>query len=73
LPGYNDSIRSAPGFEWVSTWAFSGNWSINSTTFLEATYGRAKNYLASLYVNDATNINNIGLTNLPLLYPDAAR
>ena len=71
LPGYNDSIRSAPGFEWVSTWAFSGNWSINSTTFLEATYGRAKNYLASLYVSDATNINNIGLTNLPLLYPDA--
>ena len=24
-----------------------------------------------MYVNDSTNINNIGLTNLPLLYPEA--
>jgi hypothetical protein len=71
LPGYNDSIRSAPGYNWTTAWAFSGNWTINGTTFLEATYGRARNYLASMYVNDATNINNIGLANLPLLYPEA--
>jgi hypothetical protein len=71
LPGYNDNIRSAPGYEWITTWAFSGDWSINGTTFLEATYGRAQNYLAGMYTSDATNINNIGLGSLPLLYPEA--
>jgi len=71
LPGYNDQIRSAPGYDWVTTWAVTGDWSINGTTFLEATYGRARNYLAGMYVNDSTNVNNIGLGGLPLLYPDA--
>jgi hypothetical protein len=73
LPGYNDNIRSAPGYEWTTTWAASAAWTINSTTFLEGTYGRARNYLAGMYVNDATNINNIGLGSLPLLYPDARK
>ena len=71
LPGYNDQIARAPGYNWITAWAFSGNWTINGTTFLEATYGRSRNYLAGMYVNDSTNIKNIGLTNLPLLYPEA--
>jgi hypothetical protein len=73
LPGYNDTIRSIPGTEWVSTIGFSGSWTINSTTFLEATYGRARNYLSAVSVNDATNINNTGLNALPILYPDARK
>ena len=71
LPGYNDSIVRIPGTEWITTWAFTGAWTINSSTFLEGTYGRARNYLASVLMNDATNINNTGLNALPLLYPQA--
>jgi hypothetical protein len=71
LPGFNDSIQRIPGTEWISTYAFSGSWSINSTTFLEGTYGRAKNYLTAALMNDVTNINNTGLNALPLLYPAA--
>jgi hypothetical protein len=73
LPGFNDSIVRVPGTEWISTYAFSGAWTINSSTFLEGTYGRARNYLTGMLMNDATNVNNTGLNALPLLFPDARK
>ena len=35
--------------------------SISSTTFLEATYGTARNYGTTVLMTDASNVNNVGL------------
>jgi len=69
LPGFNDTQR-IKGTEWTSTWAVTGNYVVNPTTFIEATYGRAKNYLTTPIVSAASNINNVGLGSLPILYPE---
>lgn len=70
LPGYNDTQR-LPGTAWISTWAGTANYTINPTTFLEGTIGFARNYGATIVISDFTSINNVGLTDLPLLYPGA--
>ena len=69
LPGYNDTQRIS-GTEWITTWAFTGNYSLNPTTFLEGTYGRSRNYLTNVLMTEVSNLNNVGLGSLPLLYPD---
>ena len=43
LPGFNDTQMQRPV---ISNLSFSGNYSLNATTFLEATYGRSRNELA---------------------------
>jgi hypothetical protein len=71
LPGWNDSITPIPE---KGTEAVTVNWNINSTTFLEATYGRAGNQLAGcggLPVNTVADARTTGLANLPLMFPDA--
>ena len=63
------------------------NYSLNSTTFLEGTYGCAQNSLtgcalaqgstgptfcrAAFPMNDIANLENVGLAGLPFLFPDA--
>ena len=69
LPGYNDTQRIADT-EWITTWAFTGNYTVNPTTFLEGTYGRSRNYLTNVLMTEVSNVNNVGLGSLPLLYPD---
>ena len=69
LPGYNDTQR-IKGTEWTSTWAASANYTISPTTFLEATYGTARNYGTTVLMTDASNVNNVGLAGLPLVYPE---
>ena len=84
LPGFNDTIMSHPV---VYTWAASGNYTLNKTTFIEATVGRsmlelvgcgpATNGSAPVFcqtaipVSAAANPANSGLGNLPYLFPDA--
>jgi hypothetical protein len=84
LPGLNDTIYPHPV---VYSWASSGNYALNNTTFVEATYGRsmlelvgcapATNGSAPVFcqtafpIDPAANPNNVGLGGLPLLFPDA--
>jgi hypothetical protein len=70
MPGFNDSQR-LPDTQWTSTWAVTGNYSLNPTTFIEGTYGRARNYLTTVIVTPYSNAMTSGLQDLPLLYPDA--
>ncbi len=73
LPGWNDTIVPIPE---KGTEAVTVNYNINSSTFLEGTYGRAGNQLAGcggLSVNDVSDSRVTGLANLPLLFPDAQR
>ena len=67
----------------IGTEGVTVNYSLNPTTFIEATYGRAGNELAAcgptpsfcgntaVPTNDISNLNNAGLAGLPLLFPDA--
>ena len=84
LPGFNDTQMQNPV---VSNLVFTANYSLNSSTFLEGTYGRSRNELAGCPIAQSTtgpsfctaaipmNVNsnrvNIGLGGLPLLYPNA--
>jgi hypothetical protein len=71
LPGWNDAIVPIPN---KGTEAVTVNWSINATTFLEGTYGRAGNQLAGcggIPVNDVSDSRTTGLATLPLIFPNA--
>jgi hypothetical protein len=71
LPGWNDGIVPIPN---KGTEAVTVNYNINSSTFLEATYGRAGNQLAGcggLPVDAVSDSRTTGLANLPLLFPNA--
>jgi hypothetical protein len=84
LPGFNDTQMQRPV---ISNLSFSGNYNLNNSTFIEATYGRSRNELAgcalaqsgtgpslcrnAIVMNDNANKNNNGLGGLPLLFPDA--
>lgn len=84
LPGFNDTQMQRPV---ISNLTFSGNYNLNNTTFVEATYGRSRNELAgcalaqtgtgpsnctnAIVMNQSSNKNNVGLGGLPMLFPDA--
>ena len=84
IPGFNDSKQYKPV---VSTWAATGNYTFNPTTFLEATYGHSQNELTGcglaqggtgptfcqngFAMNPIGNRFNAGLGNIPFLFPDA--
>jgi hypothetical protein len=72
IPGFSDSEVPYP---YITNYAFTGNWTINPTTFLEGTYGFIRNELAGgneqgVLVNDASN-RLTSMPGFPLLYPDA--
>ena len=70
IPGFNDSKMVHPR---IGTEGVTVNYSLNPTTFIEATYGRAGNQLAAcgptpsfcnntaVPTNDISNLNNAGL------------
>ena len=78
IPGFNDVQTQNPV---IATYAASVNYTINPTTFLEGTYGRIQNELAgcttlngvcanAVPMGQPSNKANVGLANLPLIFPD---
>ena len=72
IPGYNDVLIPYP---YITNYGITVNYTLNSTTFLEATYGSIKNELAGggsggILVTDVANRLN-SLPDFPLIYPDA--
>jgi hypothetical protein len=72
IPGFNDAYVPHP---YITNWAFSVNYSISSTMFLEATYGQIQNELAGgnengILLNDEANRLK-SLKDFPMLYPNA--
>ena len=84
IPGFNDTRQYNP---FVRTIAATINYSLNSSTFLEATYGRAQNSLTgcalaqantgpsfcrnAFPMTDIASLGGAGLTGLPMLFPNA--
>ncbi|MEO8480843.1 MAG: TonB-dependent receptor [Acidobacteriota bacterium] len=72
IPGFNDVLVPYP---YISNYGITTNYTINSTTFLEATYGSIKNELAGggsggILTNDSSN-RLTAMPDFPLIYPDA--
>jgi len=84
VPGFNDSTQYHP---FITLFATTINYSINSTTFMEGTYGRSQNELAGcvlaqggtgptfcesgLPTSEKANLDKAGLGALPSLFPNA--
>src|SRR5262249_36135078 len=84
LPGFNDSRQYKT---WFSLMATTINYSINPSTFIEGTFGRSRNDLAGCVqwqsatgptfctsappMNDVARLQGVGLSALPLNFPDA--
>ena len=68
IPGFNDVQNIVP---WIHALATTVNYNLNSTTFIEGTYGWSQNQLGTPLVTDASNRNNIGLGALPRLFANA--
>jgi len=84
IPGWSDTRQYNPK---VRTIAVNATYSLSSTTFLEATWGRAQNSLtgcalaqggtgpsfcrAAFPMNDNAALGNVGLGSLPFIFPDA--
>ena len=52
IPGFNDTYNAYP---WVKTFTTTVNYTINPTTFLEATYGFANRRLGQIVNSSSTN------------------
>ena len=66
IPEFNDTYNAYP---WVHAFATTVNYTINSTTFLEGTYGYSNRRLGGIVNSDFTNRFNTGLDGLPPLFP----
>jgi hypothetical protein len=84
LNGFNDTQMQRPV---ISNLSFSSNYNLTNTMFIEGTYGRSRNELAgcalaqtntgpnfcknAIPMSPSSNRNNVGLSALPLLFPNA--
>jgi hypothetical protein len=74
IPGFSDVYTPYP---FITNYGGTVNWVVNSTTFVEGTYGFIRNQLSGgneggLLTNDSANRLN-GLADFPLLYPNAGK
>jgi hypothetical protein len=68
IPGFNDTMNRYPFIYQPSA---TVNYTVSPTLFLEGTYGFIQNQLGTPIVSDASNRCNVGLCDIPLLFPDA--
>ena len=75
IAGFTDALTPYP---YITNYAATMNYTMNPTTFVEATYGFIRNELAGgnengILINDTANRLSAagGLANFPLLYPNA--
>jgi len=70
MPGFNENFQKYPMIHNFSTTA---NYTLNPTTFLEATWGMIQNRLGAPPITEFSNRLNptLGFQNFPLIYPDA--
>jgi hypothetical protein len=84
IPGFNDTLQYKPI---VGTMAVTINYNLNSSTFIEGTWGHAQNELTgcalaqggtgpsrcenAFPINPTASLSGAGLAGLPLLFPNA--
>src|SRR5947209_8152671 len=68
IPGFNDMVDWVP---LMLNWSATVDYILNPSTFFEASYGGFYNQIATTPIDAASNKNNIGLGDFPMLFPDA--
>ena len=68
IPGFNDILFTYP---FIYNPAATVNYAVSPTLFLEGTYGFIQNQLGFPNINQASNRCNVGLCEIPLLFPEA--
>lgn len=68
IPGWNNTLDPFPI---VATDAVSVNYNLNSTTFVEGTFGRAWNKQGTYQTDPVSDARTVGLGDFPLLFPNA--
>lgn len=68
IPGFNDTMNRYP---FIYQPSVTVNYTVSPTLFLEGTYGYIRNQLGTPIISEASNRCNVGLCDIPLLFPDA--
>jgi len=68
IPGFNDMTDWVP---LMLQWSGTVNYNVNSSTFIEASYGGFYNQIATTPLNESSNKDLVGLGAFPMLFPDA--
>jgi len=68
IPGFNDTFNRYP---FIYQPSFTVDYTLSPTMFIEGTYGIIQNQLGSPIISPASNRCNVGLCDIPLLFPDA--
>jgi Carboxypeptidase regulatory-like domain len=68
LTGFNDAVETRPD---AYQFSLNGSYSLNPTTFVEATFGGFSRHVATMTITPQSNRNNVGLGDFPLLIPSA--
>jgi hypothetical protein len=68
IPGFNDTFQKYP---FIHNFSSTVNYTLNSTTFLEGTWGMIVNYLGAPPITPFSNRTTNGLGAFPLLFPNA--
>jgi hypothetical protein len=74
IPGFSDALTPYP---YITNYAFTVNYTLSPTTFIEGTYGFIRNELAGgneggVLINEESN-RLASLAAFPLIYPDAGK
>ncbi|HKY20616.1 MAG TPA: carboxypeptidase-like regulatory domain-containing protein [Vicinamibacterales bacterium] len=67
IPGFNDTLQKFPFIHQPSA---TVDFTLSQSLFMEATYGMIQNELGAPLITPSSNRCNIGLCNLPTLFPD---
>lgn len=71
IPSFDDTLQPDPS---IRHWAFTANYAVTPTTFIEGTYGMSEDRLAGgsgIPAGASANRHTSGLGDLPLIYPNA--
>jgi hypothetical protein len=68
IPGFNDTLQTYP---FIYNPAAAVNYTVSPTLFLEGTYGFIQNQLGFPNISQASNRCNVGLCEIPALFPEA--
>jgi hypothetical protein len=67
MPGFNDTLTKFP---FVTSYSTTADYSVTPTMVLEGTWGFIRNQLGAPIVTDKMNRCNVGLCDIPFLFPN---
>ena len=67
MPGFNDTLARFP---FVTSYSSTADYALNTTTMLEGTWGFIRNQGGAPIVTAQMNRCNVGLCDIPFLFPD---